>query len=137
MKNWLTSLNGTIALSVVALLSFLGRAVMDWRYEYPRQDPTGSLDTMMALIYLALIGGWLWGLLAADRGSRGGLIVCLIAVLLLDVAFALATYVFFCPPWTGCVGWPNAWLWNWLNLISGLIAVVAIAFQIRQKRAAG
>ena len=72
MKNWLISLNGTITLSVIAFLTFQGRAFMDWRYEYPNQDPTGSLNTMMALIYMALIGGWLWGLLAASRGNRGG-----------------------------------------------------------------
>jgi len=137
MKNWITSLNGTIALSVVALLTFLGRAFMDWRYEYPNQDPTGNWDTFTALIYMVLVGGWLWGLLAATRGTRRGLIVCLIAVLLLDVAFALVTYFFFCPPWTACTGWPNAWPWNWSNLISGVIAAVAIAFQLRRKNATG
>jgi len=133
MKNWLTSLNGTITISVLALLTFLGRAFMDWRYEYPQQDPAGNWDTPMALIYMALVGGWLWGLMAASRGSRRGLIVCLIAVLLLDVALALATYIFLCPPWTDCVGWPNAWSWNWSNLILGAIAAVAIAFQLRSK----
>jgi len=137
MKNWLTSLNGTITLSVVAFLTFLGRAFMDWRYEYPNQDPVGNGDTSTALIYMVLIGGWLWGLLAASRGSRRGLIVSLIAVLLLDVALALATYFLFCPPWTGCQGWPNAWPWNWSNLISGVIAAVAILLQLRQKSAAG
>ena len=135
MKNWLTSLNGTIALSVISLLTFLGRTFMDWRYEYPKQDPAGNWDTSTALIFLLLIGGWLWGLLSAGRGSRRGLIVCLIAVLLLDVAFALVIYFVFCPPWTGCQGWPNAWTWNWLNLISGTIAAVAIASQLRQKKA--
>jgi len=137
MKKWLISLNGAITLSVVALLTFLGRAFVDWRYEYPQQDPAGNWDTPMALIYMALIGGWLWALLAASRGSRRGLIGSLIAALLLDVGFALATYFFLCPPWTDCTGWPNAWLWNWSNLISGAIAAVAIAFQLRRKSAAG
>jgi len=35
MKNWFTSLNGAITLSVVGLLTFLGRGFLDWRYEYP------------------------------------------------------------------------------------------------------
>ena len=135
MKNWLTSLNGTIALSVVALLTFLGRTFLDWRYQYPESDPAGNWDTSTVLIFLLLIGGWLWGLLSASRGSRGGLIACLIAVLLLDVAFALVTYFIFCPPWTGCQGWPNAWTWNLSNLISGALAAVAIASQLRQKKA--
>jgi len=126
-----------ITLSVIALLTFLGRTFLDWRYQYPQSDPAGNFDTSTALIFLLLIGGWLWGLLAASRGSRGGLIGSLIAVLLLDVAFALTTYFIFCPPWTGCVGWPNAWPWNWSNLILGAIAAAAILFQIRQKNMAG
>lgn len=31
MRNWFTSLNGAITLSVIALLTFLGRGFMDWR----------------------------------------------------------------------------------------------------------
>jgi len=133
MKNWLTSLNGAITLSVLALLTFLGRAFLDWRYQYSQSDPAGNWDTTTGLIYMVLIGGWLWGLLAAGRGSRRGLIVSLIAVLLLDVAVALVTYFIFCPPWTGCIAWPNAWSWNWSNLISGVIAAVALAFQLSRK----
>lgn len=137
MKNWFMSLNGAVALSVIAFLTFLGRAFMDWRYEYPLQDPAGSWDTPGALIYMVLAGGWIWGLLVAARGSRRGLVANLIFILLLDVALALATYFIFCPPWTGCEGWPNAWFWNWSNLISGLLAALAIAYQLRQIKAAG
>jgi len=137
MKNWLTSLSGTITLSVIALLTFLGRTFLDWRYQYPQSDPGGNWDTLTALIYMLLIGGGLWSLLAASRGRRGGLISLLIAVLLLDVGFALVTYFIFCPPWTGCVGWPNAWPWNWSNLISGIIAATAISFQLRRKNMKG
>jgi hypothetical protein len=130
MKAWFTSLNGAVALSVFAFLTFLGRAFMDWRFEYPLQDPTGSSATLAVLLYVALAGGWLWGLLAAVRGSRWGLIGCLIGALALDVVLALATYFFFCPPWTGCVGWPNWLAWNWANLISGLLAAVAIGLHL-------
>jgi hypothetical protein len=56
--------------------------------------------------------------------------------MILDVALALATYFVFCPPWTACEGWPNVWLWNWSNLTSGLLASVAVAFQLRQNKAA-
>jgi hypothetical protein len=137
MRNWFLSLNGAITLSVIALLTFLGRGFMDWRYEYPLQDPAGAWDIPGALVYMALSGGWIWGLLAAARGSRRGLIAILILALVLNVALALATYFFFCPPWTDCEGWPNAWLWNWANLIAGLLAVVAVAFQLRRNQSAG
>lgn len=136
MRNWFTSLNGAIALSLVALLTFLGRGFLDWRYEYPLQDPTGSWDTPGALVYMALAGGWIWSLLAAARSRRSGLVVSLILALLLDVALALATYFILCPPWTGCEGWPNAWPWNWANLITGLLASASIVLYLRQNPAA-
>ena len=44
MRNWFMSLNGAITLSVIALLTFLGRGFMDWRYEYPLQVPSGAFD---------------------------------------------------------------------------------------------
>ncbi|MEK6255846.1 MAG: hypothetical protein N2C13_00835 [Chloroflexota bacterium] len=136
MKTWFTSKKGAVTLSLIALLSFLGRAFMDWRYEYSLQDPSGDWDTFGSLTYLILIGIWIWGLLAAAKGNRKGWINNLVFVLLLNVAMALATYFIFCPPWTGCVGWPNAWPWNWSNLISGLLAAGAIFIQLRQTKTA-
>jgi len=133
MKKRLTSLNGAITFNALALLTFLGRAFMDWRYEFPMDDPMGNWAVPGALIYMGLIGIWLWGLLAAGRGSRRGLLTCLISVLLLNIAFSLATYIFFCPPWTGCEVWPNGWTWNWLNFISGITAIVVLAFHLRHK----
>lgn len=137
MKNWFTSLSGAITLSLIAFLTFLGRAFLDWRYESPNLDPAGNWDTPVALIYMALAGGWLWSLLAAVRGSRWGLYGSLVAVVLLDVAFALGTYFFFCPVWTACGAWPNLWPWNLANLISGTIAAAALAFQLRQNSRSG
>jgi hypothetical protein len=130
------SMSGTTALSVIALLTFIGRGMMDWRYEYPLQDPTGAWDIPGTLIYLALIGGWIWGITAAVQGSRPGLIAILILAVVLNVVLALATFFIFCPPWTDCDGWPNAWLWNWANLVSGLLAVAAAAFQLKHSQSA-
>jgi len=135
MKKLFTSLNGAVTLSTVALLAFLGRTMLDWRYEYPVFDPTGEMDTTMTLTFLALVWIWVWGLTAAVQGSRRGLIAMLVMVLLLDVVFALSTYFFLCPPWEGCVGWPNAWPWNWSQLVLGLLATVAIVGQLRQPKA--
>jgi hypothetical protein len=137
MRNWLVSLNGAVTLSAIAFLTFIGRAFMDWRFEYPIQDPEGGFATLGVLVYMALAGAWLWGLLAAVRSSRRGLIVCLISTLVLSVGLALATLFIFCPPWTDCEGWPDARFWNWSNLITGLLAVVAIMLQLRQDKTAG
>ncbi|MBW8011128.1 MAG: hypothetical protein FVQ83_07805 [Chloroflexi bacterium] len=134
MKKWFTSLNGAITLSVIAFLSFMGRAFLDWRWEYPAQDPLGNWDTPMALTYLALAGLWIWGLLAALQGSRKGLITSLVLVFLLDVTLGLSTYFFLCPPWEGCEGWPNAWPWNWSNVITGVLAMLSIVLYLRQNK---
>jgi hypothetical protein len=134
MKNWLSSLNGAITLSVLAFLTFLGRAFMDWRFEYSIQDPSGSWATGGALVYMALSGLWVWGLLAAARGSRRGLITILTLAVLLNILMALATYFIFCPPWTGCVAWPTAWWWNWSNLITGVLAALSISLHLRQSK---
>jgi len=45
---------------------------MDWRHEYPQQYPTGSLDTMMALIYMALIGVAVGTTGSKSRAYRNG-----------------------------------------------------------------
>ncbi len=131
MMAWFQSRRAAVALSVLALLSFLGRGFMDWRYEYPLQDPSGNWSTIGALVYLALAGGWIWAILAADKNRRRGWRAALIFAVLLNVLMALATYFIFCPPWTGCQGWPNAWPWNWSNLITGLLAAVAAAYQVK------
>lgn len=134
MIGWLTSRSSAITLTAIAFLTFLGRAFMDWRYEYPLQDPEGSWVFSGVLIYTLVAGGWLWSILAADRGSRRGLVGCLFWVLVLDVLLALATFFIFCPPWSDCEAWPNAYFWNWLNLISGIAAAAAIILQLRKEQ---
>lgn len=58
----------------------------------------GSIqETTNVLLFLAFTGGWIWALLAAIRGGRGGLIACLILALLPGVVSALVTYAVFCP----------------------------------------
>lgn len=43
MRSWLISLKGAITLSLIALLTILGRGFMDWRYEYSLQAPTSRI----------------------------------------------------------------------------------------------
>ena len=133
MTNWFLSVYGAITLSVIALLTFLGRLFLDWRYESDLLGPAGSFEEAAnVLLFLAFAGGWIWAMLAAIRGSRRGLIASLILALFLDVAFALVTYVVFCPP--GCKGFPNLWPWSWAQLILGLLAAIALMFQLRQEK---
>lgn len=139
MKNWFLSLHGAITLSVIALLTFLGRLFLDWRYESQLMGAAGSLqETMNVLLFLSFAGGWVWAMLAAIRGSRSGVIACLILALLLDIGFALLMFFFWCPP-ASCRGFPfnsGLWRWTWAQLVFGLAAAIALIMQIRQKQAA-
>lgn len=130
--SWLTSRTGAITLSVFAFMTFLGRGFMDWRYEYPLQDPSGSWDLPVGLIYMLLAGGWVWALVAASNDSRRGIVAITALALVLNVILALATFFIFCPFWSDCEGWPNAWLWNWANLLTGVLAVGAGLYQLRR-----
>jgi heme/copper-type cytochrome/quinol oxidase subunit 3 len=135
MKNWFLSQNGAITLSLIAFLTFLGRTFLDWRYENHLLGAEGSLEEFLyILMFLAFAGGWVWGMLAAKCGSRGGLIACLIFALLLGVGFAAVTYFSLCPPATCKQFIPNLWQWNWAQLISGLVASISIGLQLTGKK---
>ena len=135
MKKWFLSQNGAITLSVMAFLVYLGRVFLDWRYESHLLGAEGSLQEFLyILMFLAFAGGWVWGMLAANSDSRGGLLVCLILALLLDVGFAAATYFFWCPPASCPKFIPNLWQWNWAELILGLVASISIGLQLTVKK---
>ena len=135
MKNWFLSRNGAITLSVIALLVFLGRVFLDWRYESHLLGTEGSLEEFLyILMFLVFAGSWVWGMLAAKSGSRGGLLACLILALLLGVGFAAVTYFFLCPPASCPKFIPNLWQWNRAQFISGLVASIALVFQLIGKK---
>jgi hypothetical protein len=137
MKNWFLSQNGAITLSLIAFLTFLGRIFLDWRYESHLLGAEGSLEEFLfVLMFLAFAGGWVWAMLAAKSGSRGGLITCLIFALLLGVGFAVATYLFMCPPATCTQFIPNLWPWTWAEFISGLATSISIGLKLTRKTAA-
>ena len=137
MKNWFFSLQGAITLSVFAFLSYIGRVFMDWRYESHLMGAAGSLEEFLyVLMFLVFMGVYTWGMLTAVRGSRRGLITCLILVLLLNIGFALATFFIWCPP-ADCTSSPNMLRWNWIHLVFGLLAAAALVFQLTGKKAAG
>ena len=58
MKNWFTSLNGAVTLSVIALLTELWRAFVDFQYEYSKQLNSMGALLLATLLYTALFGGW-------------------------------------------------------------------------------
>ena len=131
MKSWFTSLNGAITLSVIALLTELWRAFVDFQYEYSNFLNSMGALLLATLLYTALFGGWAWALLRAMRGSRSALIAALIINLLVLLAIPVGTLVAYCP--SPCPElWPLMELANWINVLFGLLATVALSLQLRQ-----
>jgi hypothetical protein len=153
MNTRLLSLNGAVALSVIALLAVLARFtfldalfVAEFRSGFSEDQPGPIAQSM--LVYMALFGTWIWALLAATRGSRAGLIMGallaatrgsraglitgLIFSLLLAFAFGLMTILVFCRP-AGCAAWPVGNIIVWIALISGLAASIGLGLQLRRR----
>jgi len=76
---WLSSLNGAIAVSIIALMSLVGRSFLDARFVLTEDMPNASKAMVggWALFTMVLVGGWVWAIVAVAQGSRGGLIAAL------------------------------------------------------------
>ena len=133
MKNWFTSLNGAITLSIIALFSEVWRGFLDAMFVFPNDIGDESFMHVAALIYTGLFAAWAWSLISAARGSRRGLIAAFIINLLVWLMIPVSTLFFYCP--VDCLadaGWIFS-LANTLNLLFGLLAAVALGLQLRRR----
>jgi hypothetical protein len=129
MKNWFTSLNGAITLSVISLLVFLGRAFIDFYFVFGEFALNLSMIALAMLFYLALFGGWIWALLAAVQGSRRGVIALLGIDLFFLLVIAIGTLVSYCP--SPCqTAWPLGEITNWSSLVIGFLAAIALGVHL-------
>ncbi len=131
MRNWFTSLHGAVTLSMVALLTELWRAFVDFQHEYSSVLNSTGAVLVGALLYTLLFGGWAWALLRTIRGNRASLIAALIINLLFLLAIPIGTLVVYCPSPCATL-WPMMELANWINLLFGILASVGLVFQLRQ-----
>ncbi|NIN66686.1 MAG: hypothetical protein GTO63_18760 [Anaerolineae bacterium] len=128
MRLWFSSLQGAIALSVTALLSFVAYAFLVSRYVLEQLTPGMVAASVETLVVVAIAGGWTWGLLAAARGSRSGLIAAL-AFTLLPALFTLYDLVFNSPiPF----GWPLLQGVVWVTFGLCMIAIAAVSLRLRR-----
>jgi hypothetical protein len=138
MKTWFTSLNGAIALSAIAWLTELWRAWLDMMFEYPgpilQAQKDNLITLVVTLIYTAIFAGWAYAMHVGLRESRSALIT----------TFALNAFVWLAIPF----GWITAYctgdcvvragiffnVGNWLNLIFGLLAGIALGLRVWHPR---
>ena len=134
MKNWFTSLNGAIALSVITLLTQLWRSFLDAMFVFPTDIGNETYMHLAALIYTVLLAGWTWAIISAVRGSRRGLVATFIINGLTWLMIPVSTLFFYCP--VDCLvdaGWVFL-LVNTLNLVFGFLAAVALGIQLRETK---
>lgn len=131
MKTWFTSLNGAITVSVIALLTELWRAFLDFQHQYSNFLNSMGAVLLGTLLYAALFGGWTWALLRAMRGSRNAQIAALIINLLFLLAIPVVRWSLIAlrlaPSFGPCLNWqigstcslgcwlPLRWRFNFAN----------------------
>ncbi len=129
MVNLPRSWRAAIILSLAALLSFLGRTFLDFRYVYQEIGLQVSGLSLAALFNLALFGAWIWALIAGSHNSRKAL-YALLAFDLLLVVFGIVTFASFCP--SPCqTAWPLGEVLIWSNLIVGIPALASAVMALR------
>ena len=95
MKTWFTSLSGTVTLSALALLSFIGYVLMEMRYFLEKWIPGTGAAAVETIAVLLIAGIWLRALFVATAGRRGGLMTLLalslftILIFVYDLQFML------------------------------------------------
>ncbi|MEN8377027.1 MAG: hypothetical protein ABFS34_16505 [Gemmatimonadota bacterium] len=117
-----------LILSLLALLSFLTRTFIDYRFVYLELGLDRDALASTTLINLVLFGAWIWAIVAASHGGRGGL-YALLGFSLLLVAFGVATLVSLCP--SPCrTFWPVGEIAIWSNLVIGVPAAALLGRQL-------
>ena len=130
MRSWFVSLDGALVVSGVALLSLLWRSLLDIRYVLTEDMPEAGKGTTAAwtLIIVAIIGVWIWGLLAAQAGARTGLIVLFALALITGLLGGLASLLAFRPIMPSAR--PMGEIAIWSNLVTGVLTAISVAFRL-------
>ncbi len=125
MKTWFTSSDGAITLSLLALLGLLVRSYADTRYILVEDfNSLGSGFVVLWIFgYTAIIGGWIWALLAASYRRRGGWIALFIFTLLTALIFGAASLLVF-------ANFTVEFVLFGANLITGTLASIAVGLQL-------
>ena len=126
---WFRSSNGAVLLSFLAMLSLLFRSYIDTAYILPG-DYSGfgtNFSILWFFGYTAILGDWIWALIAAGKDSRGGLITSLVYSIIVALVFGAISLLVF-------VSYPVEILVYGANFLFGSIAFVSILFRLRATR---
>lgn len=122
MLAWFTSLQGAIVLSAIAMLSFIGYAILESRYFLEQWTPGVTAATLETLFVLLLVGLWLWALFAAADEKDWGLIVALVIAVVTALIAAYDLIRYSPIPYA----WPLVQIAVWVMLVSSVLTVASI-----------
>jgi hypothetical protein len=124
------SLSTVITVSSLALVAFVGYALMEFRFFLENWIPGPTAAMLEAVVVLLIVGGWLRALLVASAGSRGGLTALLVfsavgvLIGLYDMQFVLNTPM----------PWPEQIMVILMLLVSIAAAVVVVRYRSLSKK---
>jgi hypothetical protein len=118
-----------VVLSWAALLGFLARSIIDFRYVYVAQMPDLRASVVVIVVYTVFVGGWVGALLALAAGQRTGALACL-GLLLLPILLGVSTEVAFCPTPCGIAA-PVGDILNWVCLALGVASAISLIAYLR------
>ena len=126
MKPWFRSSSGVVLLSFLAVLSLLFRSYFDTAYILPEDysEFGSNFPILWFFGYTAIIGGWIWALVAAGKDSRGGLITLLVYSTVVALGFGAASLI-------TLVSYPVEILIFGSNFLFGSIAFVSVVFRLK------
>jgi hypothetical protein len=118
----------TLIASGLALLSFLTRTFIDYRFVYAEMGLGARELNFLTVFNLVFYGGWIAALVAASHARRGALYVLMIYSALLTV-FGVYTMRSLCP--SPCrTFWPIGEIAIWSNVVIGLVATALAAMSL-------
>lgn len=124
MRTFSALWNAAQILAGAALLSFLARAFVDFRFVYAELGVDAGALGFAILIHLALLAGWIWAIVAASHRRRA--MYVLLGYNIMLIIWALFTLSALCP--SPCrTGWPVGEIAIWSNLVVGVAAAVVAA----------
>ena len=118
-----------IILSLAALISFLARTFLDFRFVYEEIGLDVPSLSVVTILNLAFFAGWIWALILASHAGRKAM-YALLAFDVLLLLFGITTLTSFCP--SPCpTGWPLGEVLIWSNLLIGVPAVATAIVALR------
>jgi hypothetical protein len=130
MRTWLSSIEGFTFLSVVAVLAFIGYAFLESRYFLNDWTPGVGAAALQMVVMLAIVGGWIWGVMAARDGSRAGVTAALVLSAVVAM-IGLYDIIFYSPV---RYGWPLVQIMLWAIFVTSALALVSSALVLSALR---